>query len=190
MKNSTKRLLAALGLLTAFTMALSACNNDSGGGTSGGTSGQTSGTSADTQSESQSETTTAPPTTTTAAPETVAPMEVLADKGEVVYDALDSGDMDGYIDYENLPGCPYPADQGNPTDNGSGRICNAGDIIAMKLDKGIYVSNRVNTWDSIDITLGDLEPGDYTVQVKFSASNPVWFAISFSRLRCVLSESL
>jgi len=181
MKNSTKRLLAALGLLTAFTMALSACDKNSGGGTSGNTSGQTSGTSADTQSESQSETT-APPTTTTAAPETVAPMEELTDKGEVVYDAVDSGDFAGFNNNE-FTGCTVlAANEEELRAEGSGRLTKAGGaespyFFVGEGGKGLGISSRQNDYDSVDVLLGELEPGDYTLQVKFSSNDATSFVI-------------
>jgi|GEM_PF-5168323 len=177
MKNSTKRLLMATSLLSAIAMILSACNKtteDGGSTTATTTAAQAEQTTAGGDSTEQ---TTAAETTTeaTTAAVTVVPMPTLG--GTIVYEALD--DMKGYADPENLPGCLYPADQGNISEKGSGRLCNAGEIYAFLGEggKGVGISNRKETWDSLDVTLGDLEPGAYTIQVKFTSSNPVWFAI-------------
>lgn len=103
------------------------------------------------------------------------PMEELP--GTLVYEALE--DMQAYADPDNLPGCDYPADQGTVGVAGAGRLATAGEpyVFLGEGSKGIGISNRVNTWDSVDVTLGDLEPGDYTLQVKFTSSQPLTFAI-------------
>jgi|GEM_PF-5384768 len=96
----------------------------------------------------------------------------------LVYDA--SEDMKGYSDPDNLPGCKYPAYNGETGLPGSGRLYSTDDTVIAsfaKGGKGLYVGNRVNTWDSVDVCLGGLAPGSYTLQVKFSSADPVWFAI-------------
>jgi len=111
---------------------------------------------------------------TSETPATTSPMPLL--DGILVYDAA-LEDMPGYADPDNLPGCDWTGYQGEILSNGSGRLYSAGDAYVSHLDKGLYIYGRVNTWDSVDVCIGGLEPGDYTLQVKFSSNNPMWFAI-------------
>jgi len=99
----------------------------------------------------------------------------LADiEGTLVYDGLD--DLNALPDN---PGCIYPAYQDEVGADGAGRLAAAGGPYFFIGDggRGVGVSARQNEWDSIDVTLGDLEVGNYILAAVFNANEEVVFNI-------------
>jgi len=88
---------------------------------------------------------------------------------------------DGTADLQAVPenpGCEFPAYNDDIGVEGAGRIAVAGGPHTFWDDgRGLGIANRQNGWDSIDVTLGGLDAGDYTMVVGFNATNDVTFTI-------------
>jgi hypothetical protein len=78
------------------------------------------------------------------------------------------------------PGCDFPAYEGEVGADGAGRIALAGGpgTYFAGADKGLLIQNRANPWDSIDVTLGGLDDGQYRMVVEFGANDETEFHIA------------
>jgi hypothetical protein len=92
----------------------------------------------------------------------------------LVYDGAD--DLNAMPDN---PGAIYPAYNDEVGADGAGRIALAGGPTLFIGDggRGLGISGRANEWDSIDVLLGDLDIGDYRLDVVFNANEELTFNI-------------
>jgi len=179
MQKSTKSIVKTLSvfIIAAMLFSLSACNNDdsSGGTTTPATTTTAADAAADTPDTPAEEAADTPVVDMpTASPITVSISDYYNGEGTLVYDGKD--DLNKLPDN---PGCDFPAYQDEIDGDGAGRFAYAGEPdIFLGIDgRGIGVSGRNNEWDSIDVTVGGLEPGKYILAVVFNASYDVTFNI-------------